>query len=330
LRVSESIGQKPWTSHGPLPAVYFAGRGVHPPIAGNPTPEKPLLTPEKPLETQHAIAVPPAPPVPPEPSCDGQPVAVSTGFKPCIKPGSGESFRDCPDCPEMVVVPAGAFTMGSPEEEEEGRHADEGPQHSVTIAKPFAVGKFTVTFEEWDRCVSGGGCTSNPHPSDHGWGRGKHPVVDVSWSDANEYTIWLAIKTGKVYRLPSEAEWEYAARAGTTTRYYWGDRIGVDRANCNRCGKHGGKTTPVGFFSANPFGLYDMHGNVWQWVQDCYRNSYVGAPADGAARIGNCDAHVLRGGAWDDLPLDLRSAYRRGYPVDNVATWRGLRVAREL
>ena len=243
----------------------------------------------------------------------------------------GRAFRDCPECPEMVVVPAGSFMMGSAPGEE-SRGSDEGPVHRVTIAKPFAVGKYEVTFAEWDACVVAGGCGGH-RPGDRGWGRGRRPVINVNWDDAKAYVRWLSDKTGKQYRLPSESEWEYAARAGTTTRYNWGHDIGRNRANCDGCGSRwdNEQTAPAGSFSANPFGLHDMHGNVWEWVEDCWNERYVGAPSDGSAWTdGNCSRRVLRGGSWDFIPRVLRSAYRNR----NRAGYRyfifGFRVARTL
>ena len=222
------------------------------------------------------------------------------------------SFRECAkDCPEMIVIPAGAFTMGSPATEQ-GRFDNEGPQHMVTIAKPFAVSKFDVTFADWDACVSVGGC---PQVTDTGLGRDTKPVINVSWDDAQQYVAWLSKMTGQPYRLLTEAEWEYAARAGTTTAYYWGDEIGKGNANCNGCGSQwdNQQTSPVGSFAANQFGLYDMAGNVWQWVQDCYHDNYNGAPTDGSAwTSGDCSRRVVRGGSWYNIPRVLRSAYRDG------------------
>src|SRR5262249_10215759 len=195
------------------------------------------------------------------------------------------SFRECAkDCPEMIVVPAGRFTMGSPATEK-GHNGTEGPQHLVTITKPFAVSKFDVTFADWDACVSVGGCPQEGRAADIGWGRGTRPVIYVSWDDAQAYVAWLSWMTGMPYRLLSEAEWEYAARAGTTTAYFWGDEIGENNANCKGCGGqwNGSGTAPVGSFKPNSFGLYDMAGNVWQWVQDCHHSNYNGAPNDGSA-----------------------------------------------
>ena len=222
----------------------------------------------------------------------------------------GDVFRDCDVCPEMVVVPAGSFMMGALPSEK-GQDDDEGPVHRVTIAEPFAVGVYEVTFEEWDACVSGGGC-GGYIPSGEGWGRGSRPVINVGWNDAQAYVVWLSRKTGEAYRLLSEAEWEYAARAGTTTRYHWGDDFGRNRANCgSRCRDGFPNTAPVGSFAANGFGLHDMHGNVWEWVEDCWKGSYVGAPSDGSAwESGDCSRRVLRGGSWGSNPWALRAAFR--------------------
>jgi formylglycine-generating enzyme required for sulfatase activity len=243
----------------------------------------------------------------------------------------GQTFRDCTDgCPEMVMVPAGSFTMGSPVSEQ-GRDNDEGPQHTVTIRQPFAVGKFEVTFDEWAACVASDGCSSDRSPSDQGWGRGKRPVINVSWNDAKEFVAWLTRKTGKVYRLLSEAEWEYAARAGTTTSYFWGNDIGRGKANCDGCRTQAEKQTePVGLFRANAFGLHDLHGNVWELVEDCWNATYQSAPADGSARDkGDCSRHVIRGGSWYTGPKWIRSAKRDSDPV-GYKNWNvGFRVARK-
>ena len=179
------------------------------------------------------------------------------------------SFRECAkDCPEMVVMPGGRIHDGIATTEE-GRYPNEGPQHLITIAKPFAVSKFAVTFADWDACVSVGGC---PHVSDSGFGRGTRPVVNVGWEEAQQYAAWFSKMTGRPYRLLTETEWEYAARAGSATAYFWGDQIGQGNANCSYCGSQwdGRQTSPVGSFKPNAFGLYDMAGNVWQLVQDCY------------------------------------------------------------
>jgi formylglycine-generating enzyme required for sulfatase activity len=242
----------------------------------------------------------------------------------------------------MVVVPAGEFVMGSPDgkdgttKAEEGRYDNEGPQHRVAFAHSFAVAENDVTFDEWDACVSVGGCPRTV--VDYGFGRGSRPVVGVSFDDARQYAAWLSSMTGATYRLPSEAEWEYAARAGTTTAYFWGEEIGEGRANCNGCGSQwdNQQTSPVGSFKPNAFGLYDMAGNVWQWVEDCYHQSYqdpdnTTAPSDGSVwTTGYCSRRVIRGGSWYNNPRGLRSAVRVGTTPDSRTDGLGFRVARTL
>jgi len=253
-------------------------------------------------------------------------------FKPeaerALKPQA--SFRECAkDCPEMIVVPAGTFTMGSPPTEQ-GRFDHEGPQHTVTIAKPFAVSKFDVTFADWDACVSVAGCPKIP---DGGFGRDTKPVINVNFDEAQQYVAWLSKMTGQPYRLLTEAEWEYAARAGSTTAYYWGVEIGRGNANCNECGSRWDnlQTSPVGSFAANQFGLYDMAGNVWQWVQDCYHDDYNGAPTDGSAwTSGDCSRRVIRGGSWYSVPQFLRAANGDRLNPGNRDNGLGFRVGRTL
>jgi formylglycine-generating enzyme required for sulfatase activity len=246
-----------------------------------------------------------------------------------------DTFRDCPECPEMVVVPAGSFMMGSPESEAE-RRIDEGPQRKATIERPFAVGKYEVTFAEWDACVAAGACKHNPR--DQGWGRGTRPVINVSWDDiGKEYLPWLSRKTGKSYRLLTEMEWEYAARAGTTTPFSTGRTITTDQANFNgnyiyrgsTKGQNRRKSVEVGSFQPNAFGLHDMHANVWEWVDDCYKDSYAGAPTAGSASVSGC-SRVLRGGSWSNGPGDLRSANRRRELSDTRNSLFGFRVGRTL
>jgi formylglycine-generating enzyme required for sulfatase activity len=253
-----------------------------------------------------------------------------------IKQGSGESFKDIDVGPEMVVVPAGEFMMGSPDDEPE-RQSRESPRHKVIIPRPFAVGRFALTFDEWDAAVADGGCGGHK-PADQGWGRGRRPVINVNWDDAQAYVKWLRQKTGKEYRLLSEAEWEYAARAGTTTPFWWGESISPDQANYDgnyayagggQKGEYRQKTVPVDSFKANPWGLHQVHGNVWEGVEDCWDDNYNGAPADGSAwRAGDCSSHVLRGGSWFSGPGRLRSAARyRSVIRDDIF---GFRVARTL
>ena len=249
----------------------------------------------------------------------------------------GKRFRDCPACPELVVVPPGSFMMGS-RSAEIGRSGTEGPVHRVTIGKAFAVGVYEVTFTEWDACRRDGGCTHNP--GDWGWGRGRRPVINVSWKDAREYVVWLSRKTGQRYRLLSESEWEYVARAGTTTPFHYGSTVSTEQANYHgnytygsgRKGRNRKQTTLVGTFPANAFGLHDVHGNVREWVEDCWHGDYKGAPANGNAwvRGGNCSRRVLRGGSWIDVPENLRSANRSANPPGDRYRGAGFRVARTL
>ena len=280
----------------------------------------------------------------------------------------GRAFRDCPECPEMVVVPAGSFLMGSPHDEEK-RQKDEGPRHRVTIAKPFAVGKYEVTRREFGAFVHasghvmGGGCWVYDS-GERKWKRDGEsswrspgyeqtdldPVACVSWRDAQAYVNWVSDKTGKRYRLPSEGEWEYAARGGTRRSRYWGDDASAQCTHANgadgtlkahysdwpwvvaSCRDGFVHTAPAGSFSANGFGLHDVLGNVWEWVEDCWNERYVGAPSDGSAWTdGNCARRVLRGGSWGNLPNGasvLRSA--QGAGQGNRNNGNGFRVARTL
>jgi formylglycine-generating enzyme required for sulfatase activity len=255
-----------------------------------------------------------------------RPYVLSPAAERALKPG--DAFRECSninDCPEMVVVPAGDFMMGLPAD-------SENPQHKVTIAAPFAVSKFEVTFDEWDTCATYGDCHAQIF--DSRFGRGRRPVINVSWYDVQRYVAWLSKMTGKTYRLLSEAEWEYAARAGTKTSYSWGDEIGKGNANCLGCGSEwdGKRSAPVGSFAANAFGLHDMHGNVSEWLGDCYQPKYDGAPADGSARTagGDCLSRVVRGGGWDNSPGSLRSASRGSGRTFTQFPGVGFRVARTL
>ena len=243
----------------------------------------------------------------------------------------GHRIRDCAACPDLVVVPAGSYRMGSPRDEE-GRYEDEGPRHEVTIPRPLAVGVYEVTFGEWEACRRDGGCSHRP--DDRGWGRVNRPVITVSWEDARQYVRWLSRKTGERYRLLSESEWEYVARAGTTTRFNWGDEVGYSRANCAGCGSRwdSNQTSPLGSFSPNAFGLYDVHGNVWEWVEDCWHGTFRGAPSDGSAWTaqGDCNQRVMRGGSLMSPPRNTRSAIR-GKNNSNLRHHQiGFRVVREL
>ena len=229
--------------------------------------------------------------------------------------------------PEMVVIPAGSFRMGCVS----GIDCidSQKPVHSVRIAS-FELSKYEVTFEEYDAFTD---ATGRERADDEGWGRGRRPVINVSWDDAVAYTQWLSEQTGENYRLPSEAEWEYAARAGSTTQYSWGNDIGVNRANCIGCGSQwdGKQTAPVGSFNANRWGLYDMHGNVEEWVQDCWNRNYEGAPDDGSAwESGGCYYRFLRGGSWFVRPWFLGSANRSWLSTLFRYYYIGFRVARSF
>ena len=282
-----------------------------------------------------------------------------------VGPKAGDRFRDCPDCPEMVVVPAGSYRMGSPSYEQ-GRQDHEGPVHEVTIAAPFAIGRYEVTVAEFGRFVDETGYSAAnscyayeggkwESRAGRGWRNpgfgqsGRHPVACVNWNDAQAYAAWLSRETGEKYRLPSESEWEYAARAGTATARYWGEgesgqcrhANGADAsvkerysdlnwtvASCRDGHVH---TAPVGSFAANGWGLHDMLGNVWEWTEDCWNGSYAGAPSDGSAwEYGECARRVLRGGSWSSGPSYLRAAYRSRSATGDRGSISGFRVARTL
>ena len=235
------------------------------------------------------------------------------------------SFKDCDDCPQMIVVPPGRFIMGDDE-----RHKTEMPAHYVDIDYSFALGKYEVTFDEWQACFDAKGCSVMP--GDHNWGTGRRPIINITWADAQEYVIWLTAKSGKVYRLPSEAEWEYAARAGTTTNYFWGDTLIKKIANCRDCGpKISHQSEPVGSFVANPWGFFDTHGNLWEWALDCWNPTHDGAPADGAAREdGDCQQRVIRSGSWYYFSKNLRSSWRFKNDSRVKSYGIGIRVLKEL
>jgi formylglycine-generating enzyme required for sulfatase activity len=264
--------------------------------------------------------------------------------QPKLEPG--QAFTECRHCPDMIVVPAGRFTMGSPADEPERRENE--VQREVTFARPFAMSRTAVTWDQWEACVRDRWCDGvavevalrtreedgQPNPDYKDWGRGSRPVVGVSWFDAQNFVGWLNWKTGKddAYRLPSEAEWEYAARAGTTTAYPWGAKLDHNHGNFGTPGPGlGGKaegkdvwtdtTAPVASFPPNAFGLYDMHGNTFEWTEDCYEADRAHTPQDGAAnKEGNCANRVFRNGTFMSNPYMQRSA-RRGAPYP--ATRRG-------
>ena len=230
---------------------------------------------------------------------------------------------------ELVYIPGGTFRMG-----DLSGVGDSGelPVHSVTVS-PFRMGKHEVTFSQWDACVADGGCSYSP--GDAGWGRGNRPVIRVSWDDIQAFIVWLNARAGGGYRLPTESEWEYATRAGSESLYSWGDEIGVNRANCDGCGGQWDardRTAPVGSFPANAWGLHDVHGNVWEWVEDCLNSNYEGAPINGSAWMsGDCSRRVIRSGSWNTLPWDLRSSRRFTSGISRSDRFNGLgfRLARD-
>ncbi len=286
-------------------------------------------------------------------------VAGMAAAQTAIDRAPGDRWRDCESCPEVIAIPTGTFRMGSPESEAD-RYDREGPAHEVTIMEPFAIGVYEVTRQEYARFVqetnhsSVGGCQVNEGA---GWiddaGQNwrnlgfvqtpRHPAVCVSWNDATAYVAWLSWHTGIDYRLPSAAEWEYAARAGTITPWPWGrDTVaqclyanGADattdllwRVPCN---DGNAKTALVGSFQENAFGLYDMLGNAWEWVQDCFNWTYIGAPTNGDAwEEGDCSARVMRGASWASTPKYLRVAHRGGAHTGFRSDYTGFRVARTL
>lgn len=285
-------------------------------------------------------------------------LATVVAFPALAAEQADREFHECPDCPQMVGIPAGTFAMGSPASEA-GRFDAEGPQHYVTV-KAFALGKFPVTSEEFLIFLRDSAYQPKPcNPMlNLGWRiEPNHlaypptqveppdwPAVCLDWNDANAYIAWLNAKVRKSssaksgpYRLPSEAEWEYAARGGTATARWWGNDLGSNNANCNGCGSQWDYRVLAGVnsFRPNPFGLYGMLGNAWQWTEDCWHPSYVGAPANGSAwKFKDCPKHVIRGGSWDNVPLFVRSAARSGagpnggeYDYSSLSSFR---VARDL
>jgi formylglycine-generating enzyme required for sulfatase activity len=303
--------QIPWVVSSLKEDFYFA-KSAGAPRAAPPQPLPVELSPLPPSAPARAANVPPSgadqPRRTPEALAASAPLA--------------NTFRDCPDCPEMVVIPAGSFDMGG------AGGTFDGPVHPVTIGAQFALSRNEITFDNWDLCLQAAACRFKP--DDHGWGRGDHPVINISWFDAKEYVTWLGQKTGKQYRLPSEAEWEYAARGGTKTSFYWGTQVDARMANCRDC--QPGKpvqTLTVGSFPPNPFALNDMAGNAAEWVEDCWNESYKGAPSDGSAWTnGSCSLRVLRGGSFDNPSTYLSSSARFRYDADVRYFANGFRVAR--
>lgn len=237
----------------------------------------------------------------------------------------GDVFKDCEACPELVVVAAGSFVMGS------ARRTTEGPPRLVLIERPFAIARFEVTVKQWRSCVAAGGCVERAKIN--GSQRQDQPAGDLSWHDARLYVDWLTRLTGLNYKMPSEAQWEYAARGGSTDDFWWGQALGVGHAQCRDCGGPIGSesSAPVGSFRPNPFGLYDVTGNVWEWVEDCWHRNFGHAPNDGTSWLEpGCRMRVLRGGGWDDGAYMMHVTTRLGLEAGNSSRSNGLRVMREL
>lgn len=293
-------------------------------------------------------------------------LAILAGTVATHAQGTAKIVRDCPTCPEMVQIPAGSFTMGVSAEEEkrEGSDTPEStPQHIVTVPRDFLMGRYAVTVEEFAAFVSatdfktGDDCVGNGDGTKTWRSPGfrqtdRDPVVCLNVADAQAYVDWLSKKTGKTYRLPSEAEWEYAARAGTKTARFWGDDrdsackfanvadrtlatetkgTATDAGRYVQCSDGFAYTAPVGSFQPNGFGLYDMLGNAWQWTNDCWNENYIGAPLDGSAwEKGDCGRQVMRGGSWDDFPELVRAGQRYHDAVGYRDVYTGFRVSRPL
>ena len=255
-------------------------------------------------------------------------VATPTPAAPAPTPvfaATGAESKDCAACPAMISLPAGSFMMGS-----NIGDPSEKPPHHVIIAAPFAIARYVVTVGQWNACVDVNGC---PRLSTENDSKKNAPARDLSWDDAQAYVNWLSKVTGKTYRLPTEAEWEYADRAGTTTKFWWGDQMRKGVANCKDCGDpyHKEAPEPVGSFAANPSGLYDMNGNVWEWVSDCWHNSYKGAPIDGSTwETPGCNMRVIRGGSWREGEDYMLSSTRFKYSPSVRQSQNGFRVIKEL
>jgi formylglycine-generating enzyme required for sulfatase activity/uncharacterized caspase-like protein len=268
------------------------------------------------VQPAHPVAASPSAPVPTAPKA---PVKSAANV-----PGAGES-KDCSACPVMVPLPPGSFTMGS-----NSGDISERPPHHVTIAAPFAIGKYDVTVEQWNACVAANAC---PKLSGENGAAANLPARDLSWDDVQQYIKWLGKVTGKPYRLPTEAEWEYAARGGTATQYWWGEQMRKGNANCKGCGDpwHDEGPENVGTFAANPYGLYDMGGGVWQWVSDCWHSTYKDAPTDGRAwDSSGCDMRVIRGGSWREGADYMLASTRFKYSQSVRQSQNGFRVAKDL
>jgi formylglycine-generating enzyme required for sulfatase activity len=287
-------------------------------------PQTPAPAPAKPAETKTA----PKPARPPDNKTRPVPAPVEGGREapPAVGPaGSVATMKDCDVCPVMVALSPRPFTMGS-----NSSDPSERPAHKVVLHTPFAIGKYEVTVGQWNQCVRASVCPAMPSLGNV---PDNLPMRDVSWDEALLYLKWLSTASGKPYRLPTEAEWEYAARGGTATRYWWGNEMKKGNSSCEGCGPPWSeeRPPPAGSFPANPFGLNDMNGSVWEWVQDCWHSTYKGAPADGSAWVdGNCQARVIRGGSWRENGSYMLSTTRFKYDASVRQSQNGFRVARSL
>jgi formylglycine-generating enzyme required for sulfatase activity len=282
----------------------------------------PSSTPPKPKDAPNAAPAPASRPAPVKaaavPAAPAAPASARAA-------ATGTEIKDCAACPTLVSLPGGVFTMGN-----NASDPSEKPAHQVGIDAPFAIGRYEVTVQEWNACVAAGGCQKVETPANT---PPNAPMRDVSWDDAQQYAKWLGTVSGKPYRLPTEAEWEFAARGGTTTRYWWGEQMAQGKASCKECGKPWQEDAPatVGSFAANPYGLYDTSGGVWEWVADCWHNNFKGAPADARAwDAPDCRVRVIRGGSWREGAPYMVASTRFKYDAGVRHSQNGFRVARSL
>ena len=302
-----------------------------PAAAPAPAPTKPAEGKPAGTPAQTKAAPKPQPAKPPDkirplPATGTAPVDGGRPEAPVAGPaGSVATMKDCDVCPVMVALSPRPFTMGS-----NNSDPSERPAHKVALHAPFAIGKHEVTVGQWNQCVRASVCPAMPSLGNV---PDNLPMRDISWDEAQLYLKWLGTVSGKPYRLPTEAEWEYAARGGTATRYWWGNEMKGGNSSCEGCGEpwNAERPPPAGSFRANPFGLNDMNGSVWEWVQDCWHSTYKGAPADGSAWVdGSCQARVIRGGSWRENGSYMLSTTRFKYDASVRQSQNGFRAARSL
>lgn len=280
------------------------------------------------LRAPAAQATAPQPAAPPvkQKAAPAKPSAPAPAPRVAASPvRNGGEIRDCQSCPALVSLPAGTFTMGN-----NASDPSERPAHQVEIAAPFAIGKFEITVQQWNACVTANGCPRVPQPPNTS---PSAPMRDVSWDDAQQYVKWLSLISSQPYRLPTEAEWEYGARGGTATPYWWGQQMATGKANCKECGQPWSSDRPAnaGSFPPNPYGLHDTSGSVWEWVADCWHNNYKDAPSDGSAwDEPNCRVRVIRGGSWREGAPYMVTSTRFRYDASVRQSQNGFRVARSL